>query len=352
MSSWRERMPRAAVAWGGGLILFGLLLLLASSITQFQDFQLSEVAAYVVTVAGLSMLTGLSGQVSLGHGALMMVGAYATALLMLHTGLPLVAVLVGATIGGAVAGLVLGVVAARLRGPYLAGATLAFAVALPEIPKAHANLGGDQGLTINPLLPPSWMGPNATPERWTAYICLAAAVIALVLVANLDRSRFGRNFRAVRDDEIAASLAGIPVARTQILAFVVSAACAGLGGGLLALVIQTIGPDGFTLALSIQLLVAMVIGGMGSLAGAVIGAVLLVYLPGWATDLATGMGLSEQNGANMALLLFGAVLIVVILVLPGGIVGGLCRLGASARRWYADRRAGTHPRVATPPGAT
>jgi branched-chain amino acid transport system permease protein len=142
------------------------------------------------------------------------------------------------------------------------------------------------------------------------------------------------------------------VARTQILAFVVSAACAGLGGGLLALVIQTIGPDGFTIALSIQLLVAMVIGGMGSLVGAAIGAVLLVYLPGWATDLATGIGLSEQNGANMALLLFGAVLIVVILVLPGGVVGGVRRLWASARRWYADRGTGTQPRVETTPGAT
>jgi branched-chain amino acid transport system permease protein len=342
--------PRWLVAPAAGLVAIALLLLLANSISQFQDFQLSEVAAYVVTVAGLSLLAGDSGQVSLGQGALMMVGAYAAALLILHTGLPLVVVLLGATAAGAAAGGLLGVVAARLRGPYLAGATLAFAVALPEIPKAHANLGGDEGLIINPLLPPSWMGPNATPERWTAFICVVAAVIALVLVANLGRSKFGRNFRAVRDDEIAASLSGIPVARTQILAFVVSAALAGLGGSLLALVIQTIGPNGFTLALSIQLLVAMVIGGEGSLAGATIGAVLIVFLPGWATDLATDLGMSAQNGANMALALFGAVLIVVILVLPGGIVGGARRLWAFVRRWYADRQTVVLQRVDTTPG--
>jgi branched-chain amino acid transport system permease protein len=345
---WWRRAPRWIVAPVAGIVGLALLILLANTITAFQDFQLSEVAAYVVTVAGLSLLTGLSGQISLGQGALMMVGSYAAALLMLHTGLPLVVVLIGATVAGAVAGGLLGVVAARLRGPYLAGATLAFAVALPEIPKAHANLGGDQGLIINPLLPPGWMGTTATPEKWTAYICVIAAVISVVLVANLDHSRFGRSFRAVRDDEIAASLSGIPVARTQILAFVVSAGLAGLGGALLALTIQTISPDGFPLSLSIQLLVAMVIGGMGSLTGAVIGAVLIVYLPGWATDLATGMGLSAQEGANMALALFGAVLIVVILVLPGGVMGGLRRLWAFARRWYADRHAVVLQGVDTP----
>ncbi len=337
MDWWRDR-PRIMTSVVAGVVGLAVLILLANSISQFQDFQLSEVAAYLVTVAGLSLLTGLNGQISLGHGALMMVGAYAAALIILHTSLPLVVVVVLATVCGAAMGALVGVVAARLRGPYLAGATLALAVALPEIPKAYQSLGGDQGLTINPLIPPSWMGPTATPERWTAYVCLVFAVVTLALLANLIHSRFGRNFRAVRDDEIAASLAGIPVARTQILAFMVSAACAGLGGALLALVIQTVGPNGFTLALSIQLLVAMVIGGMGSLSGAAIGAVLIVFLPGWATDLATGVGLSEQNGANMALALFGAVLIVVILVLPEGIVGGLRRLGRVVVDWTSSGR--------------
>jgi branched-chain amino acid transport system permease protein len=343
--TWLREQPRFVVSIVGAAVGLVALILLANSISQFQDFQLSEVAVYLVAVAGLTVLTGLNGQISLGHGALMMVGAYATAVLMLHTSLPLAVVVVLSIIAGAAVGAMVGVVAARLRGPYLAGATLALAVALPEIPKAYAYLGGDQGLTINPLVPPSWMGPNATPERWTAYVCLVCAVITLALLANLMHSRFGRTFRAVRDDEIAASLAGIPVARTQILAFTVSAACAGLGGSLLAFVIQTVGPGSFTLALSITLLVAMVIGGMGSLAGAAIGAVLIVFLPGWATDLATGVGLSAQDGANMANVLYGAVLIVVILVLPGGIVGGVRRLWDFAARWSNDRRPETQVQV-------
>jgi branched-chain amino acid transport system permease protein len=148
-----------------------------------------------------------------------------------------------------------------------------------------------------------------------------------LVLANLAGGRFGRQFKAVRDDEIAASLAGIPVARTQILAFMISAGCAGLGGGLLAFVIPTIGPDGFPLTLSIQLLVAIVIGGMGSLTGAVIGAVIIVLLPTWATDIANGVGFSPQIGANLSLAIFGSVLIIAMLTFPGGIVGGLRRGG-------------------------
>jgi branched-chain amino acid transport system permease protein len=340
-----SRIPRWVISIGGGILGLVVFLGLANSITQFQDYQLSEVATFLVTVAGLTMLTGWSGQISLGQGALMMVGAYVAAVLSLHTTQSIPVVLVAATVGGAVVGALVGVVAARLRGPYLAGATLALAVALPQIPKAHAYLGADQGLTVNPLIPPGWMGPNATPERWTAFICIVAAVITIVVLANLGHSRFGRNFRAVRDDEIAASLAGIPVARTQVLAFIISAACAGLGGGLYAYVFQTVGPNGFTLALSIQLLVAMVIGGMGSLSGAALGAVLIVYETGWVTDFGTGIGLSAEKGANLAIAVFGAVLIIVILVLPDGIAGGLRRLWAYLVRRFRDRGSDAQPRV-------
>jgi branched-chain amino acid transport system permease protein len=318
-----------------------LALLLADGLGRYRDFQLSEIAAYLVTVAGLTMLTGLNGQISLGHGALMAIGAYATAVLLLHTHLPLVVILLAAIAAGTVAGAAVGAVAARLRGPYLAGATLALAVGVPQIPKDYKYLGRDQGLTINPPQPPGWLGTSMTIERWGAYICVIGAVIALLLLANLARSRYGRGFRAVRDEEIAASLAGIPVARTQVLAFMVSAACAGLGGGLLALVIPTVGPGGFTLDLSIRLLVAIVIGGMGTLSGAVIGAVVLIYLPSWSTSITNGLGLSKQIGANLALAIFGAVLIVVMLVFPGGIIGGLRRLWALA---LARARRGTDRR--------
>ncbi len=235
-------------------------------------------------------------------------------------------------VSGAAFGVVVGLGAARLRGPYLAGATLALAVALPQIPKAYRYFGRDQGLTINPPLAPGWLGQNFPLERWAAYICLLGAVLVAFVLDSLIRSRYGREFRAVRDGEVAAALAGIPVARTQVTAFVVSSACAGLGGGLLALVVPTIGPGGFPLALSIELLVAIVIGGMGSLVGAAIGAVVLVYLPSWSTSISNGLHLSKQVAANLSLALFGGALIVFMLVFPAGVMGAF-------RHWSVRRRA-------------
>ena len=331
-SSW-FRLPLIARSLLVALGSYALLVVLAGSVSRYRDFQLSEIGAYLVAIAGLTVLTGLNGQISLGHGALMAVGAYAAALLLLHTHLPLLVILLLAIVAGAVFGVAVGAAAARLRGPYLAGVTLALAVALPQIPKAYRYFGRSQGLTINPPLPPGWLGVNFPLERWGADLTLLGAVITLLVLWNLMRSRYGRNFRAVRDDEIAAALAGIPVARTQVTAFVISAACAGLGGGLLALVIPTVGPGGFPLQLSIQLLVAIVIGGMGSLTGAVIGAVVLVYLPGWSSSIADGLHLSKQISANLSLALFGAALMVVMLVFPAGIVGW-------ARRIWAARSGG------------
>ncbi len=322
------------------IVALALSLVVAHHFGRYRDFQISEIASYVVVVAGFTVLTGLSGQISLGQGALMMVGAYTTAVLLLHTHLPLLVIMLASTVSGAVFGAAVGLVAARLRGPYLAGATLALAVGLPQIPKSYKYFGRDQGLTVTPPNSPGWLGGQNFPqERWAAYICLTGAVVVLFLLANLVTSRFGRQFKAVRDDEITASLAGIPVARTQVLAFMISAACAGLGGGLLALVIPTVGPGGFSLALSIQLLVAIVIGGMGSLTGAVIGAALIVYLPSWADGWSKSLGFSQAIGANLALAIFGAVLIVVMLVLPGGIVGGLRRLQGAVLSRNAARRA-------------
>ncbi|MGH9059915.1 MAG: branched-chain amino acid ABC transporter permease [Acidimicrobiales bacterium] len=342
-AEWTARIaarPRSTLLrhllWSGvGLVAFYLISI---ALSDFQDLQLAQISYTAIAAAGLTVLSGHSGQISLGHGALMAIGAYTTAVLLLHTHLPLIVILLVSVVSGTVAGAAVGAVAARLRGPYLAGATLALAVGLPQIPKNYKYFGRDQGLTINPPQPPAWLGTSMTIERWGAYICVIGAVIALLLLANLGRSRYGRGFRAVRDEEIAASLAGIPVARTQVLAFMVSSACAGLGGGLLALVIPTVGPGGFTLDLSIRLLVAIVIGGMGSLGGAVIGAVVLVYLPSWATSISGGLGLSQQIGANLALAIFGAVLIVVMLAFPGGIVGALRRLSVLIRsRRGADR---------------
>lgn len=313
---------------GIAVVAGAALFLLSDNISAFRDSQLTSVAIFTIALGGLTLLTGLNGQLSLGHGALMAIGAYSTAMLFKHTSLPLGVVIVLSIAITALAGVAIGAAAARLRGPYLAGATLALAVALPELATKYASVfGGEQGLTVNPLTPPASLGVNFTPERWLSWIAILCALVTLVLLANLITSRVGRTFRAVRDDEIAASLAGLHVARTQVLAFVISSACAGLAGCLFALNLNLAAPAEFPLALSIQLLTGIVIGGLGSLAGSVWGAIILVYLGTEITNFAKGANLSGAIGANLSIAIYGGLLIVVMLAFPEGIQGALRRLG-------------------------
>lgn len=336
------RLPRqpllrhVLLALVGAAALYGITTALGA----YNDFQVGEIGAFAVALAGLSLLTGQNGQISLGHGALMAVGGYAVALLMGHTHLDLVVDLVVAALVAGAVGAIVGIPAARLSGPYLAGVTLMLALAVPLIAAQYGSVfGGDQGLTTTP--PP---GPSSvSPERWLAWIQLAAALVVMILLANLLRSRYGRAFRAVRDDEVAASLAGIHVARTKVLAFTVSAACAGLGGALLVLSTGVVNTGEFPLALSIELLAGMVIGGAGTLAGAWWGAVALVYAPQWATSVSNHLSLGTSAAAYLADAMFGVVLIAVVLVAPSGIQG---LLGRAARGTWA-RAAGRFP----PPGA-
>jgi branched-chain amino acid transport system permease protein len=303
-----------------------ILVLLSIQLGSYRDYQMAEVAAYVTAVAGLTVLIGLSGQISIGNGAFMAVGAYGGALLLIHLNWPLELVLLASVVVAAVSGAIFGLAAARLRGPYLAGATLMLAVALPTLADQYAGaFGGDQGLSTS-INTPAFLGPTFPPTRWLAWVTCAGALIILVLLANLGRSRIGRSWRAVRDDEVAASLAGLNVARLQILAFVVSAACAGLGGALLALVTGIVAPGAYTLTLSIGLLTAAVVGGLGSLLGAVWGSLLLVLVPTYLTNVAASHGFSGAASSSVPIAAYGVVLIVVMLVFPAGIQGGLRRL--------------------------
>jgi len=250
----------------------------------------------------------------------MAVGAYTLALLQVHTAGNFVLELAAASGVAAVAGVALGLPATRLKGPYLAGLTLLFALAVPSIAdKWPATFGGDQGLTTTVPTAPG----SLTAEEWLAQIQILIALLVMVLLANLLASRFGRAFRAVRDDEIAASLAGIHVARTKVLAFAISAGCAGLGGALFALSTGVVNTGEFPLTLSIQLLAAMVLGGTGTLVGMVWGGILLVYLPQWSTSLSNDFNLGSGANAYLATMIFGLILIVAMLVAPSGIQGGL-----------------------------
>jgi len=297
-----------------------VLYFVTNRLSQYDVYQVGEIAAYIVVLAGLSLLTGANGQISLGQGGFMAVGAYTLGLFMTHTGTNFVLELAAAAAVAAVAGVLIGLPATRLKGPYLAGMTLLFALAVPSIAdKWPATFGGDQGLTVSAPTAPGSLGQ----EEWLTWIQILGALIVLVLLANLLWSRYGRAFRAVRDDEIAASLAGIHVARTRVVAFAISAACAGLGGALLALSTGVVNTGEFPLSLSIQLLAAMVLGGTGTLFGMVWGGILLVYLPQWSTSLSSGFDLGSGANAYLATIIFGVVLIVAMIAAPNGIQGGL-----------------------------
>jgi branched-chain amino acid transport system permease protein len=233
-------------------------------------------------------------------------------LLLLHLGWNFIAVLVIAAVATAVAGAIVGVAAARLHGPYLAGATLMLGVALPSLAYAYPGVfGGDQGLNVV-FTAPGFLGVNFPLTRWQAWVTSAVALVTLVLLANLSRSRVGRNWRAVRDDEVAAALAGVNVARARILAF-----------ALLAIVTGLVAPGAFTITLSIALLTAAVIGGLGTLPGAVWGSLVIVLVPTYATDVATSHGLSTSAASNIPIVAYGVVLILVMLIFPQGIQGGV-----------------------------
>ncbi|MBM2622528.1 branched-chain amino acid ABC transporter permease [Actinoplanes sp. LDG1-06] len=306
----QARLNPYLVIAAGAVVVVALTYMLPP----FRTYQLATVGAYLCVTAGLTVLTGLNGQLSLGHGALMATGAYTLALWQNKFNLLLPGILVAIVVTTAV-GAVIGLAAARLRGPYLAGLTLAVAVVVPSITSTFdETFNSDQGLSVILNPPPDSM----TVEQWQAWVCWGGALLTVLALALLTRGRFGRDMRAVRDDETAARLAGVSVARTQVLAFVVSAACAGLAGALFAVIAQSVSPGAFPLTLSLFLLMAIVIGGLGRLSGALIGAVLLVALPAVAHEIGEAAG-SQRLEGNLALTFFGVVLVVVMLAAPGGL---------------------------------
>jgi branched-chain amino acid transport system permease protein len=334
------------VAIGGSV-----LWLISEQVSAYNDLQLATGAYYFCALAGLTVFAGLSGQISLGHGALMAIGAYTVALLIGNEGWAVVPALVAAAAVTAIVGVPVGAAASRLRGPYLAGATLAFAVGLPALAdKFPSTFGGENGLSVNPPIPPPSLGVNFPLERWEAWIACGGALIVLFVLYNVVHSGIGRSLRAVRDDEIAASLCGLHVGRIQTFAFALSAACAGLGGGLLTVVLQLAQPGAFPLQLSLSLLTGVVLGGLGSLAGAIWGAALLTLLPNWTNNLANSFSLSTNVSHNMPLAIYGIVLIVAMLAWPSGIQGGIHAIGHRLRGVWA-RRAGPPPAPADRPSA-
>ncbi|UUV30998.1 branched-chain amino acid ABC transporter permease [Amycolatopsis roodepoortensis] len=326
-------MPRRTLLIALAALVVVVLVLETSG--PFLTSQLTTMAYFAIAAAGLTVLTGLNGQLSLGHGALMAVGAYSTALLLKSEFLPLPLILALAMVITLAVGALVGVAAARLHGPYLAGATLALAVAVPGIPLFFGEvLGGEQGLPVRMPEIPAWLadaayfvtGQELTSIRYLAYLSWLAVIIVFVLLANLSRGRVGRDWRAVRDEDVAAELAGIDLGRTRVRAFVVSSGCAGLAGALMALSARLAAPSGFALTLSLLLVSAVVLGGLGSLTGALAGAALLTFLPPLVTGAGTDLGLSDVQAAHLAPLIYGLVTVLIVLLAPAGLAGGLRKL--------------------------
>jgi branched-chain amino acid transport system permease protein len=299
----------------------------------FRNFQLATAAAYFCTTAGLTLLIGLSGQLSLGHAALMAAGGYGYALAsnaLTDVGIEgaprFVAALVAGTALATVVGFLLGLAAARLRGPYLAGLTLAVVIALPAIAAVWTEtLRGDQGIqTAFDAVPPVLERLIAL-EQWQAWVAILVTAVVVTGLALAKRGRLGLRMRAVRDDETAARLSGVPAGRVKVIAFTTSAAAAGAGGALLCFVTQSVSPGAYTLAFSLLLVVAVVLGGLGSLGGAAIGSVVVVMLPWLLTSGVSALSLpaelEQRLTGNLSVLVFGALLIFVMLAAPGGIAG-------------------------------
>lgn len=298
----------------GGVVLY----FLSGMVDELRVYQGATIAVYVIAISSIILLTGYSGQVSLGHGALMAVGAYAAAVLRIEFNLPIILCFVVAVLAAAIGGALLGAAAARLSGPYLAGTTLALAIGLPSLANQFEVLGGEQGLLFDVGFPPLALGEEFTQYKWFFWIAALAALISMWVVRNLLNSAYGRAWKAGRGNEVAAQLAGINTARSKVLAFTISAGIAGLAGALLAMTIGTVSPSAFPLSLSFAVLTGAVLAGITTLGGVILGALVLVIIPEIADVIAHRLGAAESVTINLPGLIVSGLLILTVLFVPNG----------------------------------
>jgi branched-chain amino acid transport system permease protein len=315
---------------GGQVFSYGLLgavLLLAPWWAgEYVMSQLHFICIYSIVGFGLMMLVGFTGQISLGHAAFLAVGAYTEAL-MQAAGVPFVISISCAALFSAAAGVIVGLPALRLKGIYLAIATLAFNVIVEEIITRWESLtGGNSGKHVKPV---DLFGLKLETDTGFYYLCLVLTVLCGLACVNLLRSPTGRAFVAIRDSEISASCLGVDLARYKTMSFAFSAALTGVGGALYAHKIAFISPEQFTLFASIELVTIVILGGIGFLHGAVLGSVFLIVLPqliaiakGWLPDGVAPTGLQA--------VVFGVILILFIIFEPLGLYGRWLKV----RTWF------------------
>jgi branched-chain amino acid transport system permease protein len=319
-------------------VLLAMALLLPFLVSNYRSFQFTLVLVYAIALLGLNILTGYNGQISLGHGAFYAVGAYVAAIMMDKFGLPYWATVPAAGAIGFVIGYLFGLPALRLEGLHLALATFALGVSMPQLLK-HKLLepwtGGVQGIVIvKPEAPFAIFGFRLSADQWLYLFTLGVTALMFWLGWNLLRGRIGLAWVAIRDSPVAASAMGIDTARYKSLAFGVSAGYTSVAGSLGAIAVQFVAPDSFTVWLSITLLVGVVVGGLASIPGPLLGGLFIQFVP----------NLADQISKAAPWAIYGLFLIGFVFLMPAGIHGAI-RLGWAR---ILERRRSTAPPTVHP----
>lgn len=359
------RMP-----WGGRLAVGALLAVVALGIPFWVDGYWRSTFAFVVIAAigalGLDVLTGWTGQISLGHAFFLAVGAYVGGYLGTHEGLTAALWIPAAGAAAGVLGAIAGPAALRLRGLYLAIVTIGLVyIGYYILQTWTAFSGGPGGEALPAVTFGSWdfaagvtiAGHTFTRDECYYYLALLLLALAMLYVRNVTRSTLGRSMVAVRDRELAAAVLGMNVARTKIRAFVISSVLAGIAGALYGSFLSFAVPGDWGLVLSIEYVVMIVVGGMASLWGPLLGALFVVGLPALLQNVSTTLTFLSNSGsgnglspADAAEIVYGVFLVVFLLVEPGGVVGIARRIGRGLSR-LGDRGASRRRPAPVTPGS-
>jgi len=334
------------VLWFWFMVLIASLIILPFLIPNYYIYMANYMAINIIVTVGLNILIGYAGQISLGHAGFFAIGAYMTVLSMTVLHLPFLLALVVAAMIAAFFGFILGLPALRLEGPYLAIATLGFGMAITQVIGRWQIFGGRMGLEAPPLNLCQPFGSYILESDRQLYFLIVPIAFLLTMAArNLMKTRVGRAFIAIRDSDIAAETMGVNLVFYKTLAFAVSAFYAGIAGGLMAFLLGFINPSSFTFILSIYFLAFVIVGGLGSIFGSIMGGVVMTWLMLTLDKIqelphlgALLMTFSERwmNLAglpNIASIVFGLIIILIVVFEPLGLYGFWIRTKIYWKTW-------------------
>lgn len=328
------RTGTRAVNWSAAVVVLVLALALPALLPAFELSQAGSAVYLALAVLSMNLLTGLNGQLSLGHGAFVGIGAYTVTILVSDHGWSYPTAFVAGALLASAAGVVVALPALRLRGLYVALTTFGIGLVFPTLIQRFSSwTGGTGGKPVTAVyVPPSWLGLDIAQYAYVLSVLVLA--VCLLVVHRVKGSRAGRLMQAIRDNDLVAEGFGVVVPRVKVATFALSAALAGLAGGLFALQHRFVSPGDFGLTMSIQLFVGMAIGGSVSVAGAVLGGMFLEYVP----------EVTERVGvpALYTPVIYGLVLALIVIFAPQGVVGLWHRL---FRRRAAEVPAEPRPRT-------